>query len=203
MIKSEMINELASALALAQAVMENAKKTSNNPFFKSKYADLAEVIAVSRPPLAENGLSIVQFPSFAEGVVSVETILMHKSGQWMSSIAGTPVVKQDAQAIGAAISYLRRYSLAAVCGIAQEDDDGNSASGKPFQVMSTKAEAVANTASAISSGTVDAIFRLIESEVLKPDALKSMFKKAGVDAVDKFTEEQGQKILGMYKNEKS
>lgn len=131
MQKSDAINELATALAEAQSEIENASKNSNNPHFKSKYADLAEVINTVRPVFAKHGLSVSQFPSFADGLASVETVLMHKSGQWMSGIASAGVSKQDAQGVGSAITYLRRYSLAAVAGIAQEDDDANAAVGNP------------------------------------------------------------------------
>lgn len=129
MNKSEQINELAKALAEAQAEIENASKNSNNPHFKSKYADLAEVINTVRPVFSKHGLSVSQFPSFADGLASVETVLMHASGQWMSGIASAGVTKQDAQGVGSAITYLRRYSLAAVAGIAQEDDDANATVG--------------------------------------------------------------------------
>ena len=129
MNKSEQINELATALAKAQGELENASKSSNNPHFKSKYADLAEIINTTRPVFSAHGLSVTQCPSFETGIVSVETILMHSSGQWMSSTISAPVSKQDAQGVGSAITYCRRYALAAVAGIAQEDDDANSAVG--------------------------------------------------------------------------
>ena len=130
MQKSESIKELATALAKAQGQLENASKSSTNPHFKSKYADLAEVINTVRPVFAEHGLSVMQCPSFEAGVVSVETVVMHSSGEWMASTVSAPVSKQDAQGVGSAITYCRRYSLAAVAGIAQEDDDANSAVGK-------------------------------------------------------------------------
>lgn len=129
MQKSDQINELAAALAKAQGEIENASKNAANPHFKSKYADLAEVINTVRPVFAKYGLSVTQFPSFADGLASVETVLMHSSGQWMSGTASAGVTKQDAQGVGSAITYLRRYSLAAVAGIAQEDDDANAAVG--------------------------------------------------------------------------
>lgn len=133
MNKSESIKELATALAAAQAEVENASKNSNNPHFRSKYADLAEVINTVRPVFSKHGLSVTQWPSFADGVASVETLLAHKSGEWLSSTASAPVSKQDAQGVGSAITYLRRYSLAAVAGVAQEDDDGNASIGKTKQ----------------------------------------------------------------------
>ena len=131
MKKSESITELGASLALAQAEMKNPEKSSINPFFKSKYADLAEVINISKPTLAKFGLSIIQMPYVMNGHVGVETMIIHKSGEYISSRLNMPLgAKKDAQAVGSAITYGRRYSLAGMVGVAQEDDDGNSASGK-------------------------------------------------------------------------
>lgn len=127
MNKSEAINELATALAKAQAEMTFAAKDATNPHFKSKYADLAAVWDAIRAPLTKHGISVTQFPSYDDALVSVETILLHSSGQWISSVASAPAVKLDPQGVGSAITYLRRYSLAAVAGVAQDDDDGNAA----------------------------------------------------------------------------
>ena len=127
--KSEQINELATALAKAQGEIENASKSSTNPHFKSRYADLAEVLNTVRPVFAAHGLAVSQFPSYESGIVSVETILTHSSGQWMSGTISAPISKLDAQSVGSATTYCRRYSLASVAGIAQEDDDANSAVG--------------------------------------------------------------------------
>lgn len=129
MTHSEQINELAAALSVAQGEIENATKGSSNPHFKSKYADLAEIINAVRPVFSAHGLAYTQCPSYESGIVSVETVLMHKSGQFMSSTISAPVSKQDAQGVGSAITYCRRYSLAAVAGVGQEDDDGNAAVG--------------------------------------------------------------------------
>ena len=132
---SETINELATALSAFQGEVENATKSASNPFFKSKYADLAEVLNTVRPLMGKNGLSLAQFPSFEgnaeQGLVLVETVLMHKSGQWLSCITSVPIKgKIDSQVIGSAITYCRRYPAAAILGIAQEDDDANAASGR-------------------------------------------------------------------------
>lgn len=131
MNKSETIAQLAEAMAVAQGEMENATKNATNPHFKSNYADLAEVLNTVRPVLSRNGISVTQFPSFGEGLVHVETVIAHKSGEWMSEKCSAPAQRNDAQGIGSAISYLRRYSLAAIVGVAQEDDDGNDASKQP------------------------------------------------------------------------
>jgi len=134
MTRSEQIDELAAALSRAQGAMGGAKKDSENPFFDSKYADLASVWDACRKPLAENGLSVVQFPRLMHvsedwWLVEVETTLLHTSGQFMSDVLAVPVTKVDAQGVGSAITYARRYALGAVAGVAPEDDDGNAAVG--------------------------------------------------------------------------
>lgn len=129
MKSSEQINELATALAAAQGEMENASKSSENPHFRSKYADLAEVINCVRPVFSKHGLSFTQLVGYEQGLVSVETVLMHKSGQWVSGTISAPVSKQDAQGVGSATTYCRRYGLAGMAGLAQEDDDANAAVG--------------------------------------------------------------------------
>lgn len=123
MNKSEQINELAAALAKAQGVMEGAKKDAENPFFKSNYADLASVWDACRKPLSDNGLSIVQLVNDK----LLETILMHASGQWVRSTVPLNPVKNDPQGLGSCISYMRRYSLAAMVGVYQVDDDAEAA----------------------------------------------------------------------------
>lgn len=119
--------ELAAALAKAQGEMEGAKKDTANPFHKSKYADLASVWEAIRGPLSANGLSVVQLVTEAPaGFVGLTTILMHSSGQQVSSTFHMPV--KDAtnpQAVGSALTYARRYALSALVGVAPEDDDGN------------------------------------------------------------------------------
>ncbi len=128
MNKSDSIKELAGALAKAQSKIKGALKDSANPFFKSKYADLASVVEAIRGALSENGLAYVQLtiPSDKEEV-QVETILMHSSGEWISGIIALPVSKADAQGFGSALTYARRYGLSAMVGVAPEDDDGNAA----------------------------------------------------------------------------
>ena len=122
---SENINELAAALAVAQGQMGGAIKGADNPFFKSKYADLGSVIAAAKDPLAENGLSYVQFPFSINGEVGVTTRLMHSSGQWLESMFSIPAPKTDAHTYGSLVTYCRRFSLQSVLGIPAEDDDGN------------------------------------------------------------------------------
>ena len=120
--------ELFAALAKAQAEVENATKGSTNPHFKSKYADLAEVLNTVRPTFAKHGLSLLQSTAFEGSLVSVTTLVAHSTGGFVSSTASCVPAKSDAQGIGAATTYLRRYGLAAMTGVAQEDDDGTGAS---------------------------------------------------------------------------
>lgn len=124
------LKDLAAALAKAQAAVRVAKRDADNPFFKSTYADLASVWEACREALTSNGLSVVQFPGFADGVATLDTILLHSSGQWLKATASAPISKQDPQGVGSALTYLRRYALAAVASVSPADDDGNAASGK-------------------------------------------------------------------------
>jgi hypothetical protein len=128
---SEQIKDIATALAKAQAEIEGAKKDSTNPHFKSSYADLASVWDACRKALTGNGLSVVQGPVSDEGRVGVTTMLMHSSGQWLESTFFMRPTKDDPQGAGSALTYARRYALAAMVGVAPEDDDGNAASEKP------------------------------------------------------------------------
>ena len=134
MIQSETIGKLAEALAKAQAVIENAKKESDNPFFKSKYADLSSIWEACRKPLTDNGLSIVQSPVFLTehpDMVGLDTRLCHSSGEWLEGRIVMKPVKSDPQSYGSCLTYLRRYSLQSFISICAEvDDDGNAATGK-------------------------------------------------------------------------
>jgi hypothetical protein len=131
MLRSDAINELAAALSKAQGQMVDALKDSSNPFFHSKYADLASVWDACRKPLSTNGLAIVQSVSCKDGIYSIETMLSHASGQFVSETLTLIVKEPTMQGIGSAITYGRRYQLAAFVGVApDDDDDGNAASGK-------------------------------------------------------------------------
>jgi len=125
---SEQINEIATALAKAQAELKAASKDAENPHFKSKYADIASIIEALKP-LSKHGLAFAQFPETAEEGIIVSTLLMHTSGQWLRTDVPIPVSKADAQGYGSAITYGRRYGLQALCGLAADDDDGNAAAG--------------------------------------------------------------------------
>ena len=125
-MQSEHINELASALAKAQGEFSTVPKGSVNPFFKSKYADLADVIKSAGPVLASHGLAVSQFISEDD---TLTTYLIHESGQFIAHRANLHLVKDDPQSAGSATTYARRYGYMSCLGlVADEDDDGNRAS---------------------------------------------------------------------------
>lgn len=148
--RSSAIGQLAAALALAQGVIQHAEKDSQNPFFRSRYADLASVWNACRKPLSDNGLAVIQSPStqFVGSPefevrptrggdertvvkvitrVTVLTRLFHCSGEWVESVMDTLLPTGDPQSIGSAITYLRRYALSALVGVAPADDDAEEA----------------------------------------------------------------------------
>jgi hypothetical protein len=131
---SEHIDKIAPALLNAQKAIANAKKGSINPHFKNRYADLGSVIEAVKEHLNENSIVFIQSLTVADTAaeLALVTRLLHASGQWIEDTACTPLSKNDPQGVGSATTYLRRYSLAAICGITQEDDDGESARKTPI-----------------------------------------------------------------------
>jgi hypothetical protein len=126
------VNKISAALVKAQKEFGPALKTSSNPHFRSKYADLSACVEAVLDGLNNNGIMLLQGTHPCEDGVIVETLFIHESGEQIS--AGklhVPAAKQDPQGYGSALTYARRYSLMAACGIAPEDDDGNAASKKP------------------------------------------------------------------------
>jgi hypothetical protein len=138
-LQSDAVNEIAASLAKAQSQIEHALKDSKNPHFKSSFASLASVINATRDGLTANGISVAQQTVPRDGQLFVVTTLFHSSGQWIRSFTPVIFTKQDAQGMGSGMTYARRYALAAMVGISQEDDDGNEAS-KPRQTASQPRE---------------------------------------------------------------
>jgi hypothetical protein len=126
LLTSNDLDQLATALSAAQGEIKDADKNALNPHLKSKYADLAEVLQTVRPVLSAHGLAVVQGVAYDPGLVHVTTRLLHKSGQYIESTISIPIAKMDAQGVGMGTTYGRRYGLAAVIGISQDDDDGES-----------------------------------------------------------------------------
>jgi len=138
------MKNIASALVRAQRGFAPALKTSTNPHFRSKYVDLAGCIEAVVDALNSAGIALVQRTSEDSTGVTVETVFVHESGETLEcGKLHVPASKQDAQGYGSALTYARRYSLMAACGIAPEDDDGNAASRTPTpKVSATKTDLV-------------------------------------------------------------
>lgn len=123
------MKEIATALVKAQKAFGPALKTHTNPAFKSKYADLSACVEAVMDALNDNGIAMIQQTRQDDTGVTVETMFLHESGEFITSgPLHVPAAKQDPQGYGSALTYARRYSLMAACGIAPEDDDGNAAS---------------------------------------------------------------------------
>lgn len=125
---------LSAALVKAQSEVKDAVKDAANPFFKSTYADLASVKDACHAALTSNGLAVCQMPGYdpSTGCVTVSTRLMHSSGEWLEFVSAAPLEDKarTSQGVGSAITYLRRYALAALAFVAPEDDDGEGAVGR-------------------------------------------------------------------------
>ena len=164
MEKSDSIKELASALARAQSKIPAAKMDSINPFLKSKYASLGAIIDASKSILSNCGLSVSQMVEFGDNdKIGITTILMHESGEWISSTVSLPIGeekgKSQAQVAGSIISYLRRYSLASVLGMYSEED----VDGEKPALHNTEKPASRNPEKPVK-----------EERPWKPDVLKKM-----------------------------
>lgn len=133
MFKSERIENLAASLIGFQAEVEGVRKTSENPFFHSKYADLAECWETIRMPLTSNGLCVVQSTDIDEsGGLILETMLIHTSGEYIGGrLRMNPEKPNSPQAMGSCVTYARRYGLMSLLGLSPTDDDGNAASVVP------------------------------------------------------------------------
>jgi hypothetical protein len=126
--QSPTIGEIAKALSQAQGEIESALKTSDNPHFRSKFADLAEVWSACKAQLSKVQICVVQIPQVEDGKLYLETMLVHASGEYFKGRMPLLNDKGNMQGLGSAITYARRYMLAAMVGVTQEDDDGNMAS---------------------------------------------------------------------------
>lgn len=125
---SQTITKIAAALLKAQSEMSNAKKDAINPFFKKTYADLNAIREAVLPVLNKNGISAIQPTCIIDGADYVETVLLHESGEFISSLTRIVVDKvNDAQRHGSGLSYARRYALQSIVNIGAEDDDANKA----------------------------------------------------------------------------
>jgi hypothetical protein len=127
------IKLLLSAMSKAQSELKQAKKESTNPYFNSKYADLASIFEACRKALADNGLSIIQIPAAEDRKVMITSLLGHNSGQWIAGKLTVVAKDNSPQGIGSAITYAKRYALSSLIGISADDDDDGNAGLPPRQ----------------------------------------------------------------------
>ena len=165
MNQSESIADLAAALSKAQASITGALKDSANPFFKSKYADLASCWDACRKPLTDNGLAVIQTIEAGEGRAVLVTTLCHASGEWIKSYC--PILTKDdsPQALGSAITYARRYALAAMVGLAQIDDDAEAAQGRHKVSAPQNPELLAKIAATATAEELSKLYNAVPQDV--------------------------------------
>jgi len=141
------MQQIATALVKAQRDFAPALKTSTNPHFRSRYADLAACVEAVIDALNANGIAMIQRTHDSDNGVAVETLFVHESGETITGgILHVPAAKHDPQGYGSALTYARRYSLMAACGIAPEDDDANAAQRTPVNAQSRSARVSVSTA---------------------------------------------------------
>ena len=193
-MQSEKIDALTKAMVKVQAELKPAIKDSDNPFFKSKYADLPAVVHVSRKLLTDNGIAVYQVTDMDENGVYIVTQLTHESGQWIRGKYPVNPVKADPQAMGSAITYARRYAYCAMVGIVtDEDDDGNAASGNDkspksvFKTAAARKEFVQNVVSSIedcaTNKDVDDIMKLNAAKIKEMKASGNEYDELAVDSI--------------------
>lgn len=181
------MKNIASALVKAQKKFSPALKSSTNPHFKSKYADLSACVEAVIDALNESGIALIQRTHECESGVMVETVFMHESGEvFEAGKLHVPAGKQDPQGYGSALTYARRYSLMAACGIAPEDDDGNAA---------TRPRVTSLTESAVS----DFLAAIHTAESM--DGLKKSFSTA-FRAAEHIGDKKSQDVFEMAKDQR-
>jgi hypothetical protein len=152
--------KIAAAFVKAQKAFGPALKSSTNPHFRSKYADLSACVEAVIDALNANGIGLIQRTYECSTGVMIETCLIHESGEVLEGgMLHVPAAKQDAQGYGSALTYARRYSLMAVCGLAPEDDDGNLASRRPTIDESKMADFLAAIEGSASSEEMQAAYK--------------------------------------------
>lgn len=182
------MKQLLAAFVKAQAHIEKASKDKANPHFRSKYADLGNVVDAIKPALEEHGLGFIQKFHDDDNSIKVETIIVHESGETLScGVLSIPVSKRDAQGFGSACTYARRYSLQAAFGVAPEDDDGNAATQArperkpPVKKAMTEDEGIDHLTAITSATTLQELvkaFRAAEAAAQGDEYALNAFTKA-------------------------
>jgi len=195
--QSATIGKLVLALSKAQGLIQPAKEDSENPFFKSKYADLSSVWNACRNQLSRNELAVIQTTSTINGEVIIRTTLAHSSGEWIRGHITIKPDKNNAQGLGSAITYGRRYGLSAMVGIApDDDDDGNAASGsKKKQGQDLPATPQKIPSKVITEPQRKRLFTIGNKSEISYDEIKvHLFEVYGIDSSSKILKSDYEKI---------
>jgi len=199
---SQNVGKLFAALAKAQGEIRGALKDATNPHFKAKYADLASIVDAARP-LAKHGIATIQVPFSENGEIGVTTILGHDSGEWISGTLSVKPLKLDPQGAGSVITYLRRYSLAAMAGIAPEDDDGEAAMGRGNGHGNGHGVPLTHdsgTITAAQKAEIVALIKKYDPEGAEPNFTTRFLKHMGVISVDQLRATQYQDAVEALQN---
>ena len=188
------ISAISAALVKAQKQFAPALTTATNPHFRSKYADLSACVEAVVDALNDNGIYLLQRTSECDSGIIIETVFMHESGELIEcGKLHIPAVKQDAQGFGSAMTYARRYSLMAACGIAPEDDDGNAAtkghSQKAKSVKSDFSEEIAGLRACSSMGALQKAWAMLDKPTQQVIESVKNECKAKIEAADKLNNE--------------
>jgi hypothetical protein len=176
------MKNIATALVKAQRGFAPALKTSTNPHFRSKYVDLAGCVEAVVDSLNAAGIALIQRTSQDDTGVTVETVFVHESGEMLEcGKLHVPAAKQDPQGYGSALTYARRYSLMAACGIAPEDDDGNAAS--KVKVSATKTDLVPSNRMSVIADVAAAINERMSAN----DVIGAVEEYAGIVDIEEKT----------------
>lgn len=181
------MQKVSAALVKAQKAFGPALKSSTNPHFKSRYADLSACVEAVIDALNDNGIALIQRNIECESGVCVETVFVHESGESLSSgPLHVPAAKQDPQGYGSALTYARRYSLMAACGIAPEDDDGNAAtSAKNAQKPTSKPDPAQEVINGVKAGDASGAATYLAG--MSESAMNAIWAKLPADIQDKLT----------------
>lgn len=201
-ISSPAIGQITEALSKAQGKIDNALKDSKNPFFKSNYADLSSVMAVTKHPLCENNLSFSSSIVMSEEKYFLVCTLAHMSGEWLRSYMPLICAKADMQSLGAAVSYARRFCLAALCHVGVEETDGEGTVDRNTGEVKAKQEEVKKAVETpipfipLSDGQKDTIHVLVN--MIKDDAfLKDLRVKAKVSDLTMISAHRFKELIGV------
>ncbi len=182
------LNEIAKALCSAQLEIKHAKKDAKNPFFKSDYSTLESISDSCLPALNKHAIAVTQTMAVnGHGMVLITTLL-HSSGQWISSSYPVNPIKSDPQSLGSAISYARRYSLAAIAGVVSADDDGEVAMGRSTDTVLTQTNRTVASVGHVTEAQLARLFAIVKSAHWTNEDVKKYLGDMGLTS----TKELGQ-----------